>query len=44
MDTTGFNHDELNKFIYYQDLQTIDKTDVLYHSNNAFINLGKSGV
>ena len=44
MDTTGFNHDELNKFIYYQDLQNIDKTDVLYHSNNAFINLGKTGV
>lgn len=39
MDKTGFTADELSKFIYYQDLQSIENTDVLYHTNNAFINL-----
>ena len=41
MDTTTFSANELSKFIYYQDLQSIEDTDVLYHTKNAFLTLHK---
>ena len=31
--------DELNKYIYYTDLQDAENTDMLYHADRTFVKL-----